>query len=164
MARPQEAPREKREGMAPLGPREHAAGPLCRGDMGASFRFMEGHANGLPVFLEANVGGGFERGEGNLQSTKTDPCGPIVLERDAGGRGSTPDQRQTKKSGRSPPACGKVSKRSTEHSTWPHRTPCVHVYAPANQKSNRETARLSGPIIMRCAHAAFLLDAGGSVR
>lgn len=99
--------------------------------MSASFRFMEGQANGLPVFLEADGGRGFERGEGNLWGTKTDRGGTIVLEREAGGRGSTPDQSQAEKSGQSPTANEQASKRSTKHSTWPHHTPCVHVYAPA---------------------------------
>ena len=117
MSRRQETPREKEERMARLGSGQNAAGPLGRGDMGASFRFMEGQANGMSVFLEADAGGGFERGEGNLGGTKTDRGGPIVLGRDAGGRGSTPDQGKAKKSGQSPTTGGQVSERSTEHST-----------------------------------------------
>jgi hypothetical protein len=99
--------------------------------MGASLRFMEGQANGLPVFLEANGGRGFERGEGNLWGTKTDRGGLIVLEREAGGRGRTPDQSQAEQSGQNPTANEQGSKRSTKHSTWPHDTPRVHIYAPA---------------------------------
>jgi len=79
--------------------------------MGTSFRFMEGQANGLPVFLEADGGRGFERGEGNLWGTKTDRGGPIVLEREAGWRGSTPDQSQAEKSGENPTANGQASER-----------------------------------------------------
>jgi len=99
--------------------------------MGASFRFMEGQANGLPVFLEPDGGRGFERGEWNLWGTKTDRGALAVSQGDPGGRGSTPDQGQAEKSGQSPTASGQASERSTKHSTWPHHTPCVHVYAPA---------------------------------
>ena len=164
MSRRQETPREKWERMARLGSVQSAAGPLGRGEMGASSRFIEGQANGLSVFLKANAGGGLERGQGNLGGTKTNRGGPIVLGKDAGGRGSTPDQGQAKKSSQSPTTGRRVSERSTKHSTSPHRTPCVHVYAPAKQKSNGETARPRGPVIMGRACTAFLLDVDGSVR
>jgi len=78
MSRRQETPREKRVRMPRLGPGQRAAGPLGRGEMGASFRFVESQANGLPVFLEADAGGGCERGEGKLGGAKTDRAGPIV--------------------------------------------------------------------------------------
>ena len=78
MSRRQETPREKRVRMPRLGPGQRAVGPLGRGEMAASFRFMEGQANGLSVFLEADAGRGCERGEGNLGGAKTDRVGPIV--------------------------------------------------------------------------------------
>jgi len=78
MPRRQETPREKGERMAWLGSGQSAAGPLGREEMDASSRFMEGQANGLSVFLEADAGGGCERGEGKLGGAKTDRAGPIV--------------------------------------------------------------------------------------
>ena len=78
MSRRQETPRETGEGMAGDETGQSTAGPLGRGEMGASFRFVESQANGLSVFLEADAGGGCERGEGNLGGAKTDRVGPIV--------------------------------------------------------------------------------------
>src|SRR5512135_2785322 len=98
--------------------------------MGASFGFMEGQTNGLPLFLEADRGRGFERSEGSLWGAKADRGGFVVLERVAGGRSNTPDQRQAEKARQSQTAGGQTSERSTQHSTWPHHTPRVHVYAP----------------------------------
>ena len=78
MPRSQETPREKGEGMVGDEPGQSTAGPLDRRETAASFRFMEGQANGLSVFLEADTGRGCERGEGNLGGAKTDRVGPIV--------------------------------------------------------------------------------------
>ena len=151
MPRSQETPREKGEGMVGDEPGQSTAGPLGRGEMAASFRFMEGQANGLSVFLEADAGGGCERGEGNLGGAKPNRAGPVVPERGTGGCGGTTDQGQAKKCGQSPTAGGQVSERSTKHSTWPHHTPRVHVYAPAERKSNGETARPSRRISQNAA-------------
>jgi hypothetical protein len=121
--------------MAGDGLGQGAAGPLGRGEMDASFRFVECQANGQSVFRKPEARGGCERGEGKLRGTKTDRGGPMLLERDAGGRGSNQGQGQAKKSTKAD--SGRTSfGASTKHSTWPHHTPCV-TYTPSRTEVKR---------------------------
>jgi len=113
--------------------------------------------HGQSVFRKPEARGGFERGEGNSGHEDRSRWPHAPRKRRGWARLVTKEARQ-----RSPTKAnsgGKVSEHSTKHSTRPHHTPSVRVYAPAKQKSNGETARPSGPVTVRCAGAVFLLDA-----